>query len=55
MELISNEHNGELLACYGAIKILTEGFISEAIALPNKNKNIKAKKGFFNRIFNIFN
>jgi cell division ATPase FtsA len=43
----------ELLACYGAIKILTEGFVSEAIAIPNKSQ--KDKNGFFTRIFNIFN
>ena len=45
--------DGELLACYGAIKILTEGFVSEAIAISNKNQ--KDKNGFFTRIFNIFN
>ena len=43
----------ELLACYGAVKILTEGFISEAIAVTNKSQ--KDKRGFFSRIFNIFN
>ena len=43
----------ELLACYGAVKILTEGFVSEAIAIPNKSQ--KDKSGFFTRIFNIFN
>ena len=43
----------ELLACYGAVKILTEGFASEAIAIPNKSQ--KNKNGFFTRIFNIFN
>ena len=43
----------ELLACYGAVKILTEGFVSEAIAIPNKSQ--KNKSGFFARIFNIFN
>ncbi len=43
----------ELLPCYGAIKILTEGFVSEAIAIPNKSQ--KVKNGFFTRIFNIFN
>jgi len=43
----------ELLACYGAVKILTEGFVSEAIAIPNKSK--KDKSGFFTRVFNIFN
>jgi cell division ATPase FtsA len=43
----------ELLACYGAVKILTEGFVSEAIAIPNKSQ--KDKNGFFTRIFNIFN
>ena len=43
----------ELLACYGAVKILTEGFVSEAIAIPNKSQ--KDKSGFFARIFNIFN
>ena len=43
----------ELLACYGAVKILTEGFASEAIAIPNKSQ--KDKSGFFTRIFNIFN
>ena len=43
----------ELLACYGAAKILTEGFVSEAIAIPNKSQ--KNKSGFFARIFNIFN
>ena len=43
----------ELLACYGAVKILTEGFAPEAIAIPNKNLN--EKNGFFTRIFNIFN
>ena len=43
----------ELLACYGAVKILTEGFASEAIAIPKKNQ--KDKSGFFARIFNIFN
>ena len=43
----------ELLACYGAVKILTEGFVSEAIAIPNKSQ--KNKNGFFARIFNIFN
>ena len=45
--------NGELLACYGAAKMLTEGFVSEAIAVPNKKQ--KDKNGFFTRIFNIFN
>ena len=48
----SGDIDGELLGCYGAIKILTEGFASEAIAIPNKNQ--KGKKGFFTRIFNIF-
>ena len=43
----------ELLACYGAVKILTEGFASEAIAIPKKSQ--KDKSGFFARIFNIFN
>ena len=43
----------ELLACYGAVKILTEGFVSEAIAIPNISQ--KNKNGFFARIFNIFN
>ena len=43
----------ELLACYGAVKILTEGFVSEAIAITNKSQ--KDKSGFFTRIFNIFN
>jgi len=43
----------ELLACYGAVKILTEGFVSEAIAIQNKSQ--KDKSGFFTRIFNIFN
>ena len=43
----------ELLACYGAVKILTEGFVSEAIAITNKSQ--KNKSGFFTRIFNIFN
>ena len=43
----------ELLACYGAVKILTEGFVPEAIAIPNKNQ--RDKSGFFTRIFNIFN
>ena len=43
----------ELLACYGAVKILTEGFVSEAIAIPNQSQ--KDKSGFFARIFNIFN
>ena len=43
----------ELLACYGAVKILTEGFVSEAIAIPKKSQ--KNKSGFFTRIFNIFN
>ncbi len=43
----------ESLACYGAVKILTEGFASEAIAIPNKSQ--KDKSGFFTRIFNIFN
>ena len=28
----------ELLACYGAVKILTEGFVPEAIAIPYKNQ-----------------
>jgi len=45
--------DGELLACHGAVKILTEGFVSEAIAIPNKSQ--KNKNGFFTRIFNIFN
>ena len=45
--------NNESLACYGAVKILTEGFASEAIAIPNKSQ--KDKSGFFARIFNIFN
>ena len=45
--------NNESLACYGAVKILTEGFISEAIAVTNKSQ--KDKRGFFSRIFNIFN
>jgi len=45
--------NRELLACYGAVKILTEGFVSEAIAVPNKSH--RDKSGFFTRIFNIFN
>jgi hypothetical protein len=35
------------------VKILTEGFASEAIAIPNKSQ--KDKNGFFTRIFNIFN
>ena len=48
----SEDIGGELLGCHGAIKILTEGFSSEAIAVPNKNQ--KDKKGFFTRIFNIF-
>ncbi len=49
----SNGHlDRELLACHGAIKILTEGFVSEAIAIPNKSR--KNKSGFFTRIFNIF-
>ena len=43
----------EMLACYGAVDILTEGFISEAI--PIKNKIQKGKNGFFTRIFDIFN
>ena len=43
----------ESLACYGAVKILTEGFVSEAIAITNKSP--KDKNGFFTRIFNIFN
>ena len=43
----------ELLACYGAVKILTDGFVSEAIAIRNKSQ--KDKSGFFTRIFNIFN
>ena len=43
----------ELLACYGAVRILTEGFVPEAIAIPNKSQ--KEKSGFFTRIFNIFN
>jgi len=43
----------ELLACHGAVKILTEGFVSEAIAIPNKSQ--KDKSGFFTSIFNIFN
>ena len=43
----------ELSACYGAVKILTEGFASEAIAIPNRGK--KDKSGIFTRIFNIFN
>ena len=42
----------ELLACYGAVKILTEGFVSEAIAIPKKSQ--KDKNGFFTRIFDIF-
>ena len=48
-----NDIDKELLACYGAVKILTEGFVSEAIAMPNKSQ--KDKNGFFTRIFNIFN
>ena len=43
----------EFLACYGAAKILTEGFSSEAIAMPISEQ--KQKSGFFERIFNIFN
>lgn len=43
----------ELLPCYGALKILTEGFDTEAIALPSKKQSVKS--GFINRIFNIFN
>ena len=42
--MLSKPPNRELLACYGALKILTEGFASEAIAMPNnnlKNKHIK--------------
>ena len=47
-----NDIDKELLACYGAVKILTEGFISEAIAIPNRNQ--KTKSSIFSRIFNIF-
>ncbi len=43
----------EQIACYGGAKILTEGFASEAIAIPTKRH--KDKGGFFTRIFNIFN
>jgi len=43
----------ESLACHGAVKILTEGFAPEAIAVPNRDQ--KDKSGFFSRIFNIFN
>ena len=43
----------EFLACYGAAKILTEGFIPEAFAIPNKSQ--RDKSGLFTRIFNIFN
>ena len=43
----------ELLPCYGAMNILTEGFVSEAIAIPNKDQT--SKNGFFTRIFDIFN
>jgi len=41
------------LACYGAVKILTECFVSEAISIPKKIQ--KDKNDFFTRIFNIFN
>ena len=50
---MSKKFDRELLACYGAAKILIEGFCSEAIAIPNKGQ--KTKNGIFNRIFNIFN
>ena len=46
------EVDRELLSCYGAFKILTEGFSSEAIALPHKRQ--KNRNGLFSRIFNIF-
>ena len=44
--------DGEFLACYGAMIILTKGIGSEAIAIPNRGQ--KDKNGFFTRIFNIF-
>ena len=47
-----NQINREFLACYGAMIILTKGFVSEAIAIPNKGP--KDKNGFFTRIFDIF-
>ena len=48
-----NNIDKELLPCYGAAKILIEGFVSEAIAVSNKKQ--RTKHGLFNRIFNIFN
>ena len=42
----------EFLSCYGAVKIMTEGFASEAIAVTDSNK--AGKKLFFTRIFDIF-
>jgi len=42
----------EFLSCYGAVKIMTEGFASEAIAVTDSNK--AGKKLFITRIFDIF-
>ena len=48
----SNLIDREFLGCYGASRILSEGFVSEAIAMPSKSQN--EKNGLFARIFNIF-
>ena len=48
----SNKIDMELLSCYGAAKIIVEGFSSEAIAMPSNGK--VGKRGFFARIFDIF-
>ena len=48
----SSEIDIEFLSCYGAVKIMTEGFASEAIAVTDSNK--AGKKLFFTRIFDIF-
>ena len=48
----SNKIDMEFLPCHGAIKILTEGFDSEAIAIPDTGRT--RKKPLFARIFDIF-
>ena len=51
-KLVNNDKDSEFIACNGALKILTKGFASEAIAIPKDLNN--TKRGFFSRIFNIF-
>ena len=46
------DNDSEFIPCNGTLKILAKGFTSEAVAVPKNLDN--SKKGFFSKIFNIF-